>query len=415
VLTYTEAPAKRVAIIWFKAGRLRYPVRVEQSVYPDIALRLLDFQSKDITEMIFGASTGNAPAQQTLTVNWKPASAGLTVANTYTGNEVFPVASSGAPVAGTVPAGGAKTYTIAPPAIQENELLVNKFLEKTSLVTFTVSNGAATENKSVMLRQINYNLLSNAVYPLSSKRDEAIPIYSNFDWEVVGVKTDPYNIVSAVKSATGKSSTGTGSPLTVTLSPESLVDAGQATVEGTATITLKNPIDNVIWDVPVTIVESLYVGRFGGQLQKDANGVWQFERRLYIQSSDESTGIVWSEDDSATQGVTDERNGKANTWTLHANGYDNPAASLCVDKNGTVQNANDPNYRWYLPSVGQMLAATMSQKVLGAYRLDEGNPYWASTEVEDWAAWGVYFIDSSTSNGYKGSWLRVRCVREMPW
>jgi hypothetical protein len=323
----------------------------------------------------------------------------------------------GAPATGTINNGtGTISYTITPPAVQLGEIRVNPFMEKTSQLTFTVTNGVSSETKSVTLRQIAYNLVTDvpATYPLDdldNPQNNTITVYSNFPWEVSSV-TDNDGILlnkDYLITITKEANTGVGNPLPITLQPESLNASRTGRM---ATITLRNRMDDSSWDIPVTILESLYVGMFGGELT-NTGGVWQFKKALYIQNTDESMSIAWSTNAEELQGGTDYMRGKANTWTLYNNSYNNPAATRCIDKNGTVTNEMASNYRWYLPAQKQLQAAWVSLNSFhAAYR--PSDVYLSSSEGADVYSWRVNFsVDGNTFNFIKTNVARVRCAREV--
>jgi hypothetical protein len=172
---------------------------------------------------------------------------------------------------------------------------------------------------------------------------------------------------------------------------------------------------NLAGVINVTLEEWLpYVGRFGGKLKQNADGEWQYEHRLYIQGVDESTGVVWSTN-TATQGGTNE-NGKTSTWVLYSNNatYNNQAAMVCMNKNGTVTSETDPNYRWYLPAHNQLKATWISYNSYGAAYRPSPTYYWSATEHSAaTASWAYTFNGGTSSGNVKSSSNLVRCVREL--
>jgi|GEM_PF-6798460 len=188
-----------------------------------------------------------------------------------------------------------------------------------------------------------------------------------------------------------------------------------AVAAGTATITATTEDGGKIASCEITVTDAtiegaMYVGYFGGELVKSASGVWKFTRKLYIQDRDESTGIEWATESSATN-VTDMMDGKGNTWKLRSADY--PAANLCFEKNSNVTGVSDLNYIWYLPAQNQLLATSV---VYNSFETNEiWGPYWSATEVYPSSTWyvggnsiyGVFNVQD------KSSVLRVRCVREL--
>ena len=189
-----KTTTERSAIIWIAAGRLRYPVKVTQSLTPALGIQVVDGNNKPITELVFA---GVNPAQQTFTVNWQPKDADLTVINAQVGTDAFP-SSSGAPTSGMVPAGngGTKTYTIQPLAFTADELDESKggnpFLEKVSKIDFTTTNGISFANASIFLRQINYNLIvSGTTDYILDGSTYSFNVKSNTGWRIKRITEHP--------------------------------------------------------------------------------------------------------------------------------------------------------------------------------------------------------------------------------
>jgi hypothetical protein len=408
-----ESGAERTAYIHITAGRFVYPVKVTQTTVSDFSLRVLS-ASQDITEMVFISSIGTAPASQMLTVNWQPVDGDLVV--TSTGTDF-----AGAPASGTVNNGmGTISYTITPSAIQPEELTADPFLEKTSQLTFTVTRGASVVTKSVTIRQTAYNLVPGNFDGLldTSPQNQTITIRSNFPW-VVSAISDIDNILQNDNNLMGlerEANTGLGSLLALVLQSESYYASKNGK---TAVITVESRIDNSTWDIPITIVEPLYVGRFGGELKQHADGKYRFERTLYIQGRDQHGFYAWGPETETTN-VNDRWDGKGNTLALYNLSNNYPAAETCFTKNvsyTSINNVTDANYRWYLPAQKQLLTAWISYNSFdAAYRPSQPGYRSATESTENKAlyAWVVAFNRGLTSYTYKGNnnYYRVRCIRE---
>lgn len=410
---------ERSAIIWIAAGRLRYQVNVTQSLVPALGIQLLDGNKKPVTELVFASSVGATVTPQTLTVNWQPKGADLAITNAPVGTNVS-FSGSGVPATGTVAAGnggtGTKTYTITPPAFTEAEVdeqTGNPFLEKVSKIDFTTTNGISFANASIFLRQINYNLLTDVKEDyMPNGQDETLTVRANFGWTITAV-TDDDNILknngSHLIGLIGGNNTTTGNTLSFTLVAGNLNNTKSGR---TATITFKSLRDNSTW--PVDIREALCVGYFGGNLVKKGD-YWQFERRLYVQNVDESTSITWS----ATTGklnVTDDTNGKLNTYNLYKSGV-TTVADVCFKKNNNYTNitgVTHTNYNWYLPSEKQLIAAWVAHPSFNSNYRFRSSFYWSSTEYSATLSWLVKFSDGNTINQNKATaTYPVRCVREL--
>lgn len=158
-------------------------------------------------------------------------------------------------------------------------------------------------------------------------------------------------------------------------------------------------------------VAPLYVGMFGGALVQNAGGEWAFEKPLYVQHDDESTGIAWYSNTTTTSGVTDDIDGRTNTYTLRNSSTDYYAASLCYNKNTgtTISSASD--LTWYLPAQKQLMAVWVAQESFGTNKLSSAD-YWSSSEYNATHSWYVNFSNGLTNTNAKTNSYRVRCVRE---
>lgn len=310
--------AERSAIIWIAAGRLRYPITVTQSFASAISIQILDEVNQPIEKLVF---LGKAPIeQQSFTVNWEPKTADVIITSETIGGNAFPT-SSDTPQTGVIFDGnGTKTYTFAPPAYTDEEINneTNPFIEKISIITFTITNGLDNASASIYLRQKNYNLVTDVEsdYVLSDNTQQKnIHVRANFDWIIKDVD-DPYGVLVAggnnMLTQTGGNNTSPGDVLTLMLAKEN----GSNTAK-TATIIIKSLVDDSEWPIRINTRSTppQYVGYFGGELKKNIDGEWQFERKLYVQSTDESMSIEWSTDQTAT-GIIDDTDGKGNTLAL---------------------------------------------------------------------------------------------------
>jgi hypothetical protein len=433
VLKFGEnSTANRSAIVWLKAGRLRYPVTVTQSTLPDLSLQLLK-DNKDITEMIFASIEGTTPDPQTLTVNWKPTDANLMLVNTPVGVPI--PTEAGVPNTQIITGTGTVSYPISPSALTPEELIANPFLEKASLLTFTVGDGVSYETKSVMLRQIDYRLLPSAVeYTLNDyTQSKTINVRSNFNWEITNV-SDNHNILvnaSGLVGTTGNANTGVGYPLAITLQSQS-----SSKVNEQAVITLKNRMDNSpnspTWKITITAIDALYVGMFAGPLKETNTNEWQFERKLYMQIQDHVNAqgepglFKWKSEKTATTGTKDFWNGKGNTLamiTASTGGVTHPAASACFEKNSNhalIGDEDDANYWWYLPAQNQLQAIYVSYNSFGTdkpssdYATVYNSFYWSSSEYPTNGSYAsfIHFFGGWMTGREKTDGYRVRCVRE---
>lgn len=180
-VTKNTTGKERVGYITVEVGRMEVLIKVIQGIIPKIKLDITNGNGDDITELIFAAPVNVTPASQSFTVSWKPVSSGVAITNS---SNVFP----GAPASGTIPGGtGSKTYTLTPPAITEEELSTNPFLEKASQISFTVSNGAQIETKTLrMVRQLVPELIveQNTNYYRTDGSSYNFHVRSNSAWRI---------------------------------------------------------------------------------------------------------------------------------------------------------------------------------------------------------------------------------------
>lgn len=421
-----DTPQERSAVIWIAAGRLRYPVTVSQTLNSALGIQLAggSVNAAGQTELVFVSTVGVAPASQPLTVNWQPKDADLIVSSMVIGANGFPsgVGEPNGNIAGGNGGTGTVTYTIQPAGFTSLEVDEwqggNPFLEKVSKVDFVTGNGINYTAANVFLRQISYNLLTDVRdgYMLDAQT-ETLKVRANFGWTITAV-ADPDNILqdgSNLIGRAGGNNTTTGDAVNFTMVAEDL----QAPKTGkTATITFTNMGDGSTWDVVITAGGTLYVGYFGGALV-ETNGVWQFERPLYVQSKDESEGRPWGDPDTFTTGLNNW-DGKSNTYAMNSTAH--PAAYLCMQKNGVaIGSISDPNYNWYLPAQNQLMAVWVVQTSFDlAYQLtSESSPwrdeswYWTSTEYYGYLSRYVSGMGETASTN-KDITCSVRCVRELP-
>lgn len=215
----------REALVYLKAGTLVHEVKVTQR---NLHLKIVDGNGNEITELLFSEGANTSVTPQTFTVQWGPATLPVTITNTPQGTPAFPGGgSTGVPVSGTLNAGtGSHSYTIQPTAITQEELNLNPFVEKKSLLNFSVSNDRITESKNILLRQMVYNLVVDQ--PTSFYRLDGstytLRVRSNTDWKIKSVTeqvtsgTGPLlNLAPGDKlrtTTTGSADTSTGSAVT---------------------------------------------------------------------------------------------------------------------------------------------------------------------------------------------------------
>lgn len=230
ILTYeaNNTGGDRTVTVWFAAGRLRYPVTVTQGIMPRISLNIVDpVTMQPLRELIFDAAVGQIPDAQSFMVNWEPKLADVTVLNVTVAANPFP-SGSGAPSSGPIAGGaGTVTYNIQPPAITGNEVIEFPFLDKTSKVDFTVTNGISYASQSILLRQINYNFIAKPeVFYRLDGSTHSLQVRCNTSWRIKEINEYPssegktfFNLMSSDNLRVG--ATGgynvSGEPVTFTV------------------------------------------------------------------------------------------------------------------------------------------------------------------------------------------------------
>ena len=408
---------ERNAVIWIAAGRLRYAVKVKQSNVQPLSVELLADNQPAQVDMLFVSHEGSVPDARTLTVNWLPKDADLNITNTAVGVSAFP-SGVGAPETGTVLGGnngtGTKTYTILP-TLSEEELKDNPFVDRMSKFDFSTTNGQSEVSASIFIRQINYALIADGLkseYVLDGQT-KTIKIRANFGWKVTKIMDDDKILqnASALEGIEGgyQTATGTGDEIQFTLAAFDL-----SKTEKIAKIQFTNQIDGSTYFIDIAAVAppTSYVGKFAGELKANAQGVWQFERELYVQNTDESIASQWQSDISSTD-VNDKISGRENTYSLYNKSI---AATLCYEKNSNHSSISSASeLTWYLPAQRQLLAIWVVHDSFASKFNDALVGYWSSTEGgPNGQAFKLHFHGGPSTLSYaaKTSSLGVRCVRE---
>lgn len=195
--------ASRTANVWIAADRLRYRLRVVQGVEPAIALRIVDNRNAELDNLTFSAPAGTAPAAQSFTVKWLPATNPVNVSSVWDGLYDFPNPGSTPPVQDGAPysdqfiqpGNGQYTYTVAPPAITAAETASAPFLQKSTRFNFIVNNGFTSMTRSITLTQVNYALLVEQAPGVTQNTNPANPMEAPW-YAQLGGRRFTYNVRS---------------------------------------------------------------------------------------------------------------------------------------------------------------------------------------------------------------------------
>lgn len=227
-LTFDENNGSEVrsAIVILAAGRLRYQVQVSQSNASEAGLRIYDpVSGAPLDMLLFETKVGADPGKRRFRVDWNPVTSTLFVTNSKMGTKEFPFGGeTGTPVTETINnATGTIEYLISPPVVQPDDIDPSMggdpFLDRVSNINFSLSNGTAFVSKSILLRQINYNLVAEyreSGYVLNGS-EYTIPVKCNSNWIVSGVTGDTEILANetAIKQQMGGYNITTGTPLRV--------------------------------------------------------------------------------------------------------------------------------------------------------------------------------------------------------
>jgi hypothetical protein len=205
ILTFGEntGTTPRSAFIIIAAGRLRYKVKVTQGITKAFGIRITDpATGLPISELKF---TNTSPPMQPYKVTWAPIASDLAVTNTPITTEAFPSGgiTGTPPVGNSTLSGGIKDYNIIPTPFTATELTNNPFMEKISRIDYLLSDGVSYDTKSIILHQINYDLLTNeaSLYALDGQT-HSFTFSTNAEWEATfgGVNTEIITTGTALRS-----------------------------------------------------------------------------------------------------------------------------------------------------------------------------------------------------------------------
>lgn len=277
-----DTPQDREAEVWIAAGRLRYKVKVRQSLALPLSLKVSD-GTNAVTELVFPSGIGNTITPQALQIDWAPSDADLAIVQTQVGSSGFP-AGSGAPETSTVTAGNSGTgtinYSINPSPMNASEVNLttgNPFLEKVSKLEFMTTNGVGYVSGAVFLRQVNYAVITEGLgtYPLKGGT-YTFRMKSNTSWRIKSVTEHPSDGWSPMLSlkptdnlkpnVMGGNNTVTGDLISFT------VVTNERGLSGTIDVVLESP-DGLFTDKKITI-------NIVGEIWGRSNIVWVPDARL---------------------------------------------------------------------------------------------------------------------------------------
>jgi uncharacterized protein (TIGR02145 family) len=413
----------RSANVIIAAGRMRYTVRVNQSLTVDMGLSIINpLNGQAITELVFVAAPDVAPAAQQFQVNFAPKAASLFVSVSPVGfNPPFAYQPGSSVIATAVVSGvnGRMSYHIQPAALTAADLSSNPFPERTSKIDYSVSNGAAYESKSIFLRQMVYNTLVDVAdkYMLNGS-SYSFTVRSNTTWAIKpGSLSDPDGILETLDMSQS------GGYNTSILSPGNTINFKVVKAENgskngkTATLVLTDPSGKMT-DVTFTI-KGVVCGTNGIPI-KQKIGNHEYLTHYYGTGADQRCWMVENSKEGIYSGTTNTSN--ENT-VEGARGYYytwDQANSACPDGWRLPVNAEFGTVKTETGSsktgIGQWWNATSA--FAGYY---SGN----SNKWESWGGHSYWWTGSDPYSYYSSfsmlagpyvfisdDWYSVRCVQE---
>jgi hypothetical protein len=204
--TANKTGAERTAYVYVRAGELSYRVTVVQKELLDVWFT--NIHGQRINEVVFPLYGSHHEA---FNVNWTPASATVTVANTAAGSK--DANGNPRPFPGTVlPANGSKLSNslgiVTYDPVSSNYTGSDQMTHLATRLDFTISKGSEILTRTFFVRQ--YNTSVEFVIPsffLLDGGEKAIGVRSHIAWEVVDV-IDPDHIIANKSEVIGKEGGG---------------------------------------------------------------------------------------------------------------------------------------------------------------------------------------------------------------
>ncbi len=211
-LSENSSGLTRIGFIHISAGRLTYVIKVTQDTEQNLDFNILDLSNISISELVFPSVADVQPAQQQFKIKWTPATLNVTVSRTdlssigFSFDGAYDQPGSGLLTTINDPL-GEKTFTIRPSAMTSTELAANPFFEKVSIVDFKLDNGINTVSKSIFLRQIRYNILTEKdTYYLMDGNQKYFTVKTNTNF-TVEIKNNPSNVIQSLVTTSGAANT----------------------------------------------------------------------------------------------------------------------------------------------------------------------------------------------------------------
>lgn len=192
-------PNNRTATVWIKAGRLEYPIFVEQKI---LSLDILDENDDPIEDMVFDIRRGGlntAPDPQDFWVNWTPIGEDVSIEmeTPRVGFAFEPQHLSPNPDLvqnwSITTHTGSQKYTVTPPAITDQDLSRDALYDRETTYWFEVENNGDVERKGITIHQVYYNLVVDTYGYRLDGGTYTMTARSNAEWVITNIEEWVYN------------------------------------------------------------------------------------------------------------------------------------------------------------------------------------------------------------------------------
>jgi len=248
-----------------------------------------------------------------------------------------------------------------------------------------------------------------------------------FNWTTSSVGTDVFEAIPNLDTIEINPAEVITSNGYLMMIPQTLTSAARLIITKDDNSIVEFNLDTYLWEAGKKVVYTInledfgiYVGMFGGELIEDINGVWQFERPLYVQREDVPAN-EWANSTAAATIQTgyNDWDGKGLTFAINTTSSTNyPVANYCFKKNtnyNSILTGTEANYKWYLPSKNELWAIWVIHESFKNTEKLGAEHYWSSTTREESnntnEAWFVDFSSGISGSNGKRINKTFRCVR----
>jgi len=192
---YDNATQPRTATLLISAGKLQYPLPVEQSYLDAISLEIIHPETREpINEVLFRSNPldggGSAATNPRFTVKWNGPQCLVNIS--MLGNRLIKLPAG--LTSGATLSTNEQTFEINPDPFQQSEVdpqTGNPFLEEGAAVTFTVQNGQQTETRTLYIRHECISIIIDDPQPFYYMGHQyQFGVRSNTTWKITGATTE---------------------------------------------------------------------------------------------------------------------------------------------------------------------------------------------------------------------------------